>query len=163
MPSRRRSWADRTIDQTVSGGGGNGIFDLLLNAPTVDTITVARLLINLEFTAQVTAAISHTQLITVGVGVCSAESFAVGVSAMPDPTQDTEYPSRGWLYVATKMQMVKSDALGSIEKTAVFDADLGALRKIDKGILFLWLENNLAFGTSANVQVVGRTRALCLM
>ncbi len=161
-PRRRRSWADRTINQSIPAGGGFGLIDLLLNAPAVDTITVARILVDLNFQALFTNSDDHTQLVTVGVGVSSAEAFAVGGTALPDASMDTEYPPRGWLYAAT-LPSVQVFATGVWRGPAIFTVDLGGMRKIDKGTLFMSMENNDVNGVAAAMVVVGRTRALCLM
>ena len=162
MASRPRSWADRTIDQEILGGGGNDIIDLLLNAPVVDTMTVTRIILDIEFGPSAGSTANYVQLATIGVGVASREAVALGVTALPNPTLDIDYPPRGWLYVATR-RASQTFSSGFARDNARFVADVTGMRKIDKGSLFMWMEVNLADGTASTMHVVGRTRALCLM
>ena len=103
--------------------------------------------------------------VDVGIGVSSVEAFAVASAAgLPDITDVTNFPPRGWLYAATKPVSQILDAAGGVsivDVKAEFDFDLRAMRKIDKGVLFLLMEqNNITVGGA--MQVTGRIRTLCL-
>ena len=137
--------------------------DLLQHAPTIDTITVARLLINFEAFITGSVTVSSAQGITVGVGVASSEAFAIGTTALPDPLLDTEYPPRGWLYAGSKICYLHVVAgVGVAKQDASFQLDLRGMRKIDKGKLFLLILNNNFTGGVGTIDVHGRARALCL-
>jgi len=97
----------------------------------------------------------------VGIGVASVEAFGVGGASLPRASLESEYPPRGWLYIASKPVEEKVATEGIHLLHAQFQFDLGAMRKIDKGILFLQVEqNNIIVG--GVMSMVGRVRSLCL-
>jgi len=162
MPNRNRAWADSVFNGAQILDEGTSLTNLLLNAPTVDTLTVVRLVLDLYVSHGVDeAATDESNAISVGIGVSSVEAFNQGIDALPEPQFGIEYPPRGWLYVATKPARQMSVTTGFLQETAMFQADLRAMRKIDKGILFLAVQNNAIFGTG-DVDLWGRVRALCL-
>ena len=167
MPqSRNRAWADITIDEGITSSGGRVIKNLLVNAPTVDTLTAVRILGEISFHVQTLSEIEFMQHIDLGIGVASLEAFNVGVTALPDPLTSTEYPPRGWLYIARRVVTQSLPTGGTptamYRETARFMFDLRAARKIDKGILFLHAVNTNFDGTDSTVSMIGRVRALCL-
>ena len=81
---------------------------------------------------------------------------------MPQPSIENEYPARGWLYVATRsVWQYKAGSNDQQRGQAVFEFDVGALRKIDKGVLFMTIENTDILGAGP-FDVTGRVRALVL-
>jgi len=104
--------------------------------------------------------ISGTQRLDYGIGVASAEAFAAGAGAIPNPATSTEYPARGWLvagsrYIQTSGQASELAALN-------WDFDIRTMRKIDKGILYLSIVNNPVQGVGQALVIGSRVRALCL-
>ena len=163
MTQRHRTWADRRVNAVVAvGGGGTIIENLLLNAPTLDTITVVRLVGYLECVQSSLNESEYTQSIDIGIGVSSVDAFNVGVSALPSPTVETEYPPRGWLYAGQRTVMQTQTPTGMVRNLPIFEFDLRAMRKIDKGVLFLVIRNEDIDGTTSSIRVIGRVRALCL-
>ncbi len=138
-------------------------FDLLEDAPTLDTRTLVRLVadITVQYTVSVTVTDSLS-IVDIGIGVASIEAFAVSSSlGLPKPSVNTDYPPRGWIYVASQPVWEKAESTGILHHAARFQIDIRAMRKIDKGILFMTMENaNITVGGS--MQVTGRVRALCL-
>ncbi len=162
MASRGRAWADTRVVGTALVAGTPLELNLLATAPVSDTLTVIRILVDLwvMYTTNVTVTDSLS-IVDVGIGVASAQAFAVGGTALPNPGNLDQDPPRGWLYIASKPVQEKVNAEGIMQLIAHFQADLRAARKIDKGVLFLTMEqNNITVGGS--MQVVGRVRALCL-
>ena len=102
-------------------------------------------------------------LVHVGIGVCSVEAFAIGGTSLPSPGTETDYPPRGWLYLASSL-CYRAVGAGPIDivRFAEFQADLRAMRKVDKGVLFLTVVNSAALGASFTIGISGRVRALCL-
>jgi len=163
MASRGRAWADTrfAVNPLVAGTRQN--FDLLLDAPVTDTLTAVRIVGELTaYYVPTTTVADSLSLIDVGIGVGSLESLTVGGAALPDPTAQNQYPPRGWLYVATKhvKQLITTDA-GILDFEANFKFDLRAMRKVDKGRLYLTMEQNNILVGGAMV-VTGRVRVLCL-
>jgi len=160
--SRRRTWADTKLDGNVLAVGNAVELNLLADAPVSDTLTVARIIG--DVTAMYTVNITVTDSLSVvdlGIGVASSEAFNVGGAALPSIDVTDEYPPRGWLYAASLPVWEKAESTGVISVVARFVFDLGAMRKIDKGILYLLMKNNnITIGGS--MQVVGRVRVMCL-
>jgi hypothetical protein len=68
-----------------------------------------------------------------GIGIASADAFSIGVTALPNPADDTGWP--GWLYWrvfdvhtfgATIAESMNASGLGSIQ----FEVDSKAMRKL---------------------------------
>ena len=159
MP-RHRAWAD-LIHNAQLIDGDTTLKDLLVNAPTSDTLTVVRIILDVTVGFDPAVGTEGDCRIDLGIGVTSREAFTIGKTAVPDPSQETEYPPRGWLFVATKRATIAVGASFEWVIPAVFQADLRAQRKIDKGVLFLFAKNTV-ISDAATVRVVGRTRVLCL-
>ncbi len=163
MAPRSRAWADIRFGSTALVAGTDIFLDLLVSAPTVDTLTAVRIIGDFNVHYDVTTTIADSDsAVDVGIGVTSTQAFGVGLTALPDPTGTTTFPPRGWLYVATRhvAQLVTSST-GIINENAIFQFDIRAMRKIDKGILFVRIANtNLNIGGA--MEVTGRIRTLCL-
>jgi len=159
MPGRSVAWADTRLAAQSLVAGTDFIVDLLTNAPTVDTLTVIRLVVDLEAHYIITNTITDSDsIVDMGIGVTSVEALA---AALPDPSDDTSYPPRGWLYVASKyVGQAITTSTGMFSKNGIFQADIRGMRKIDKGRLFMRVANtNLNVGGA--MELTGRIRALC--
>ena len=163
MPSTRgRAWADTLIDLDLVAANAQLNFDLLANAPTVDTLTAIRLIVRLDTYPQPNTNVNGIARVHVGVGVTSLEAF--GVNAVPDVDVDNEYPPRGWIYVETAGCYVNNDSATG-ESTIIpasFRADIRSMRRVDKGKLFMAIGSNDVTGVPGTLTVVGRVRVLCL-
>ena len=158
---RRRAWADTRFADLSILDAATSKSDLLAGLTPADTKTVTRVLVDLTFGYVSSFAQDGSNTIDVGIGVVSQEAF--DLETLPDPNAIADYPQQGWLYVATKRCMqtfLTSTGLHLIP--AVFQVDIRAQRKVDRGVLFMVLQNNAAEGLSATVRVYGRVRALCL-
>ena len=166
MPGRNRAWADQLLANSLTAGGGSIKLNLLENAPTMDTLTAIRIVGELEVAPTPTSEVEFTQIVDIGIGVSSSEAFSIGITALPDPAAETEYPPRGWLYVARQIAVVSLPTGGTpvaiYRKHAMFKFDLRAMRKIDKGTLFMFMRNTDHAGTATNLTIFGRVRVLCL-
>jgi len=164
MADRPRAWADRRLllDLTPSVPQH---FNLLLNAPTVDTLTAVRIIVH--FTLNLSfpwASVTTWQVVDFGIGVASVEAFTAGGASLPAVDSETQFPPRGWLWkdqVSIGMDNQVGDETGPYYITEV-KADLRAARKIDKGVLFLTIESNLIDGSGTNMVCNGIVRSLCL-
>ena len=162
MPSSRgRAWADSRFQSEAIADNAHIDRNLLVDAPVADTLTVVRILGFLEVDVALSVDTDYGNIIDVGIGVSSVEAFAVGSAALPAPATPTEYPPRGWLYAMTKAATQFNSTQGQARKRAVFEFDLRASRKIDKGVLFLRIQNFSDSGANG-VSVLGRVRVLCL-
>jgi len=163
MTNRNRAWADTRAVAFTLLDGGSLLFDLLTDAPTVDTLTVVRLVGDLTVDFDPTSApVDSMQVIDVGIGVTSSEALLAGVVSLPKPSIPTEYPPRGWLYAATQSTWETVDSFGIGHESARFKFDIRSMRKIDKGKLFMLIISTNAKGAGFTTLVSGRVRALCL-
>ncbi len=161
MP-RNRAWADTVINSAQILAEQELILNLLLDAPTVDTLTVVRMVIDVEVAHGFDEPPSdRTSAVSLGIGVTSVEAFNQGINALPEPQASAQYPPRGWLYVNTKLVGMQGDNNSIYRKAGVFVADLRSMRKVDKGVLYMVVHNNAILG-STPVDVWGRVRVLCL-
>jgi len=166
MAHRRRSWADRRFPGTNVAATGPLSFDLLANAPVSDSLTVTRIIGDFTLQYLVSTTVNDSlSIVDVGIGVASSAAFAVASAAgLPDPSLETEYPDRGWLYIKSLPVSQILDAAGGVsivDRVARFEFDIRAMRKIDKGILFMILENN-NITVGGAMQLTGRIRSLVL-
>ena len=161
--ARQRSWADTRYGGVDVVAGTDLLTDLLAVAPRVDTLTVVRIVAELNIGYTVTTTVADADsIVDIGIGVTAQEAFDAGVTSVPDPEDPSSYPPRGWIYVNTFMvaQLVTTDG-GIIDHRATIRFDIRAMRKIDKGVLFLRLsQKNLNVG--GVMDLTGRVRALCL-
>jgi len=159
---RPRQWADIRYAGVVIAATAVNKFDLLLGTPTVDTLTVTRIIGDLTIQYRIaTTLVDSLSIVDVGIGVTSVEAFAAGGSSLPNPSIQSQYPPRGWLYVDSQPVAQKAESTGVIERVARFQFDLKGQRKIDKGILYMIIEqNDITVGGA--MEIIGRTRVLCL-
>jgi len=165
MASRRRAWADRRFAGVSLVANTELIEDLLEDLGSTDTLTVVRIVGDLIVNYLVSTTVGDAlSIVDLGIGVASSAAFAVG-GATPAPTSQTEYPPRGWIYVASQPVTQILDAAGGVsivDRPARFQFDIRAMRKIDKGVLFMNLvQNNITVGGA--MQVTGRIRSLVLV
>ena len=163
MADRRRAWADVRFAGDSLAAGATGLkFDLLSDAPTMDTLTAVRILVDLTFNYVVSGTVVDAlSIVDLGIGVCSVEAFVVGGSSLPSPAIQADYPPRGWLYCGSQPVSHQAESTGVLRQMARFAFDVRSARKIDKGVLFMRAVNtNVTVGGA--MQIVGRTRVLCL-
>ena len=165
MAPRHRAWADERFALTLVPGTPQ-FRDLLQNSPTSDTLTAVRIIGHLQVMTPVLSEVENSQTIDLGIGVASTDAIAVGATALPAPNIELDFPPRGWLYRAqrTVLQSLPTGgtptAMWRID--ALFEFDLRAMRKIDKGVLFLVVTSTDDGGTSSNTDLRGLVRTLCL-
>ena len=163
MTTRNRAWADTLIDNTVVNGGQLRT-DLLIGAPTIDTITAVRIVGDIMGFSGALSEAEGTQLVDLGIGVTSREAFDALV--LPDPNASGDYPPRGWLYVARAVMQTAlptgATPTAIFRRFAEFHFDVRSMRKIDKGVLFMVISNTNADGGTETINLAGRVRVLCL-
>ncbi len=145
---------------------GNILSNLLAELVALETMTVARLIGHLDFQAGPADENEYAQIITIGIGVCSVEAFNVGVTAVPDLDVAAETPARGWLYRARRLSLQALPTGGTPvaihRQPAIFSFDVRAMRKIDRGRLFMYIKNSTTGGNALSMEVVGLVRAMAL-
>ena len=165
---RRRAWADVLYTDLALPSGGSIITNLLVGsgAPVVDTLTSVRIIVGVDVYSDDINENEYMQAVDLGIGVSSAEAFATGVTALPDPNTAGDYPPRGWIFVERRTAMQSLPTGGT--PTAMwrmnprFEVDLGAMRRIDKGVLFAIWRSAQGGATAQTLNLNGRIRTLCL-
>ena len=140
--------------------------NLLTQAPDLDTITVARLIGRLSVQHDsLTSQIDNAAIINIGIGVSSVEGFAVAAAAgLPIVSAAASSPARGWLF-RDQLRVIKvhsTDTTYEIMVVGESKFDVGAMRKVDKGVLFLIAQQDSIGGTAATVRLSGLVRAMIL-
>ena len=161
MANRNRAWVDSIFTGSQIPDGTSTHTNLLVDAPTVDTLTVVRIIVDIVVAHGVDETGDMSNAVHLGIGVSSVEAFEAIPPVLPSPEVFTEYPPRGWLYVATLPVFSTQITVGYARTAVRFVADFGAMRKIDKGILFMSVANDGIF-TKSDVDLWGRVRVLCL-
>ncbi len=164
MTTRRRprAWSDTLVNRIIASGSGTAPIDLLLQLAASDTKTAVRLIGDfVAFPDDRNASVDGVAEIDMGVGVAASEAFIATV--VPDPNNQADYPTLGWLYATTKF-VIFNNSSGTTEKLFIpeWHFDIRANRKVDKGVLYLAINNTNADAAGYDVRVVGRVRALCL-
>ncbi len=107
--ARPRAWGDTLLNNIETATGATRQVNLLTSLTPSDTITAMRLLIRLRFTPQNYSdniiGLTHMDL---GIGVASEEAFAAGAASLPDITDDSSSPPRGWLW-RTRLVIAQQD------------------------------------------------------
>jgi len=160
---RRRAWVDFIFNLTLADGAALQSQDILFDMDAAfTTVTVTRLIGQITIRPEDPDATNTGAMrIVQGIGVASAEAHAGNV--VPNPSVTPEYPTLGWLWrdlAAVSMQ----NASGTMESYQFPEIrfDLGANRKVDKGILFYTADSTTINGTGYTVRLTGLIRALCL-
>ena len=158
---RPRAWGDSNISAVVTSGGSLKV-DLLTNLAASDTVTVTRLIGHLTVIPGTSlSVVDGAMAIDIGIGVSALEAFTAGV--LPDPDQEQDQPARGWLY-ATRLLFFRAVGAGPVDTWHYPELhfDVRAARKVDRGVLYLFVKSGAALGSSQDVFISGRVRALCL-
>ena len=164
MAHRPRAWADLVFQAQIASGALMTPLNLLadLGANVLDTITVTRIIGSLHaFIEMPDPQVQGIMRCDLAIGVVASSNFPG--TGVPDPTITTEYPARGYLYVTTKW-IAQSAGASTMQQSQqpAWDIDIGAMRKIDKGVLYVHAGNSLVDGAAFTIRVGGRLRALCL-
>jgi len=160
---RPRTWRDILVNQVVSTATQSVPLDILVDLPARDVKTVVRLIGSLTaFPDDRNATSEGVMSIDLGIGVVSQESFTAQV--VPDPNVQADYPALGWLYASSRI-VIFNNSSGTTEMFHIpeFNFDVGANRKVDKGVLTLVWNNTAADGTGFACRLVGRVRAVVLL
>ncbi len=127
------------------------------------TLTLGRLILDLAYTPASASATNRAVLkLTVCIGVATTAAVAAGVGSLPSPFSNVEFPARGWLYKGMMFQVMENET-GVVEilLPEIRHLDLGAMRKLDNGVLFLVAGQELVSGTDYPTDLTGHCRFMC--
>ena len=153
---RRTVWANTHVSVSIPNAG-ESLFSLHAQVLSENfDLTVVRTLISLDILEGVTAAVVGIQAVYMGIGIASQESF--NASVVPNPQIITESPARGWLWKA--MRLVQGTQTLNSYRIVHIEYDIAAQRKLDKGEMYMVIENNAFDGVAGAVRVHGEIRTL---
>jgi len=129
-------------------------------SPTTQQLTLVRTHGHLELGLSAADAALTGFNWTAGIGICTSDAFAVGVTAVPDPFDDIQWP--GWLWMASGGLHTSVGALAVGDPSVnpvIVPIDSKAMRILRLNeILFLSVQ--IGEVVSATIQVRGMTRTL---
>jgi len=161
-----RLWIDNTAVMVLTSGGGLAFRNLLPSlgeaAQRGHQMTLLRTIIGIDIGNTVHDSGEGSQLISVGIGICSTEALAIGVTALSDPAVDTDYPTRGWVWRGRYRTFGFAADQPTIFTRRV-DLDMRSQRKLDNGESFLIGKNEDLEGVASTVDVRGLIRQLWLV
>ena len=156
MLGRPTDWMDSIISLGVANNNQNneGLSTALVPADSARA-TVIRTIVSLDIHSQTVAGAWGTQIVHLGIGIASQESFTAGV--LPDADVSTDRPIRGWMWRTSLV--VSQNGVGS---QVVFPvrADIRGARKIETGEVYLKIHNTSSYGTSFLIECDGLIRML---
>ena len=162
---RLTSWAlgpgggDDDFDVTSVSAGGDVILGQGVT-PTIPNMTLVRIRGKLFFHLTSADGAGSGYTFGVGIGIVSNDAFAVGVTAVPKPIADADWP--GWLwydFVSAKAPIGAISAANWQQVPQVITIDSKAMRKFrNNETLFVIVE--LAEVTSAVMEIACMTRIL---
>ena len=132
--------------------------------PLIDNLTIVRTRGHLEFILESADALRSGFNWVAGIGIVTSDAFAVGVSAVPNPFDDADWP--GWLWYASGgIHSPSSTAIPTVgdQQTVVdnpiVEIDSKAMRKLRVNeVMFLSVQGGET-GTAV-MSVRGMTRVL---
>ena len=155
--ARERAWSTKLISDPFAVAGTQVIEDLLVILPIVTTATVVRIVLHLGISlSDPTDTSSGITQMDMAIGVCSNEAFVAGV--VPDPNVEADVPARGWLW----RERLWLPHTATVQHPMDVHADLRAMRKVDRGILYLVSTSGNLQGTYGVPVLTGLVRSLVL-
>ena len=162
MP-RHRAWSTKLISDNYPASGTQIIEDLLVILPVNPVQTVVRIVLHLGLIlTDASGVLDGTVEMDLAIGVSSEEAFTAGV--VPDPNVETEVPAAGWLW-RERLWVQYSNTGSPVDRYTPMEvrADLRAMRKVDRGILYMVSQASTVQGTFDDVTLIGVVRSLILV
>ncbi len=155
--ARSTKWEDQILEATVASAAIT-LINLMadLNESERPGLTLIRLIYRINFYPVSPFDTSTIQGLHMGVGLVQNDAFAAG--AVPDPGEDQEAPSRGW--VVRDQGLTVSEA-GDTPTIGEMKGDIRAMRKFyQDSTIMLALRSDVEVGTAQTLNVFGLVRML---
>lgn len=158
-------WVDQNINEQVSSSGNN-LETLMPQADDVLTrftgLTLLRTIIGLDVAHLIHDSGEGSQRVFMAIGIATQEAFTLGFTALPEPANVEQFPTRGWIW----KHVCRTYGFAA-DQPAVFnrrvDLDLRSQRRIQNGELMFIANNNPEEGVATTVLVSGLIRTLFLV
>jgi len=127
-PRRMVQWTNGPGDETSRAFVATGLVILGLGIETgTQKFTITRIRGVLTFTLNTIAALANGFRFTYGIGIVSSDAFSVGVTAIPNPQDDMDWP---WMYHGFTSMLSPTGTLSDIGSAAVvrIPVDVKAMR-----------------------------------
>ena len=157
--ARTLTWHRVSFDYTALASGVQGQANLLQNVPVTELVgvTIQRIIIQMVYSPGTSQNVNGAQLISLGVGIVSEESFNAQV--VPDPNSNIDEPASGWLYRG--VVPVTSDT-ANVHHPGRINVDLRAQRKMGRAILAIIHNNDAGEGSAFTVRQSGLISVLVM-
>jgi len=147
-PRRLTEWSEGPGDQSDSGFVASGLVILGAGVAAVTKITVTRIFGELVFRLRSSAAAGNGYIFTWGLGIVTADAFAIGATAMPNPQDDMDWG--GWLMHGFTTILDPSGTLSDIGSAVVvrIPIDVKAQRIMSPNDVLFMIVDALEVGTA---------------
>jgi len=153
------------VDEVGAVSGVRNPINLLTTLTASDTVTAIRIIIRMHVVPQnLSDNIDGGAVVDMAIGVAALEAFTANV--VPDPDVAAETPARGWLW-KDRLIAVGNSVTGPPAHDVYYGtslhADVRAMRKVDRGILYLAIaiRDMGVSGSFLPTSVIGSVRVLC--
>ena len=142
-----------SLSASSSGIIGSGV------APVVDGLTIVRTRGEMLFYLDSATADNDGFLVAVGIGIVTADAFAIGATAVPSPLSDADWD--GWLFYDFRHVFAEVAAIDTADRgwTARLVIDSKAMRRIGVNDVVFMTAEGAETGTSV-VRCYGISRML---
>ena len=122
--------------------------------------TILRCRGNIMCSLDETKQVGDVMVVSFALGIISTDAFVAGVTAVPDPAGEIEYPWLFWGDVTLQAYVAAGEeAFGSSAR--FFDVDTKAMRKVSPGQSLAWIvQRSGSAGSPTTLIDIGQTRVL---
>ncbi len=160
LATRRRSkvWADTLFNVVIpnAGSSATSLMSTLDPDERLD-VTITRLIVCLYLYPETPNEVTSIQLADLGVGIASQDAFTAGATA--DPNDPGDFPQAGWMYRCRHV-VINNSTAANRSPLIVIREDLRAMRKLQRGELYLKISNINTQGAAMGIRMIGTVRAL---
>ena len=164
MTTQRRKmfWVDRLLNQDVASDGEVHL-DLITGesiAGVLTDLTLIRTILCLDIHYSLHDAGEGYQNWNMGIFVQSREAAAANIA--PDPNVAADHPQAGWVFrCGGVIHGFAADQPAAAVRTV--ERDIRAMRKLNRGVLSMILNNDPATGVASSIRFTGIVRCLYKM
>jgi len=138
-PKRRKEWQSISSSELALTANGTSVGGGLTQLTGGTTIVRVRGEILIRLTPGGTFAAGDDALITIGLGVFNADAFTLGATAMPEPSDDVEFPWMWWHQTRLGAFSNSAESTSSIVVADRVKVDCKAMRKVPLITIMGWV------------------------